>query len=324
MKNWGGGHHHLEDYAEYTRSRFFDGFGAGAGKIAVIYGSGAIERGEGGFDPLLSPGSDAMGSDDIADAFDDAREDDDVKAVLFRVDSPGGSTLASELIRRSVEVTAKKKPVVVSMSGYAASGGYWVSLPARAILADAGTITGSIGVLGGKFNIAPATEKIYINSGGISRGANFEMFDSFTDFTPAQQKLFEEQMLGDDYKYFLKVVAADRHMTIEQVDGVARGRVWTGRKAKEIKLVDSIGTFDDALAKAKEFAGMKADEVVRIEELPTQPGLIESLLEGRMSSAMAMAISPAQALAPMARRLRAMLSGYSSFRAAYCPIMPVL
>ncbi len=323
IKNWGGGHHKIENYDDYTRSRLFGGLGGG-NKIAVIYGSGAIEHGEGGFDPILSPDSNAMGSDDMVEAFTDAREDDDVRAVVFRVDSPGGSTLASELIRRQVELTAKKKPLVVSMSGYAASGGYWVAVPAKAIVADAGTITGSIGVLGGKFNIAPAMQKIFANSGAVSRGANYEMFDSFTDFTPAQQKQFEQQILGDDYANFLKIVAKNRHLTVEQVDSVARGRVWTGRKAEELKLVDEVGTFDDAMAKAKQYAEMPAGEEVQIEELPVQPGLIQSLLAGRVTQARALGATPAQALVPVTRMVRAMLSGYSHFRAAYCPVIPVL
>lgn len=321
LKNWGGGHHKLENYDDYTRARLLDGF-RGGDKVAVIYGSGAIEHGEGGFDPLLSPDSNSMGSDEIVDALKDAREDDDVRAVVFRVDSPGGSTLASELIRREVELTAKKKPVVVSMSGYAASGGYWISVPAKAIVAEAGTITGSIGVLGGKFNIAPATQKLYLNSGSVTRGANYEMFDSFTDFTPAQQRIFEEQILGDDYAYFLKVVAADRHMTIGQVNDVAQGRVWTGLRAKELKLIDAVGTFDDALAKAKVFAGMPAGAEIRIEELPEQPGFLESLLAGRVTAALSP--SPARAVAPVLRMFRSMLFGYSRFRAAYCPVVPVM
>ncbi|MGO9604988.1 MAG: signal peptide peptidase SppA [Candidatus Binataceae bacterium] len=323
LKHWGGGDHKLENYDHYTHSRLLEGFDGGD-KIAVIYGSGGIEHGQGGFDPLLSPDGNAMGSDDMVDAFKDALEDDQVRAVVFRVDSPGGDTLASELIRREVELTAKKKPVVVSMSGYAASGGYWVSVPAKQIIADAGTITGSIGVLGGKFNIAPATEKIYLNSGSVTRGANYEMFDSFTDFTPAQAKTFQDQILGDTYKYFLKIVAADRHMTVEQVDGVARGRVWTGKKAAELKLIDSVGTFDDAMAKAKQLAGLPSDAEVSIIELPEQPGLLQSLLAGHVSAAKAIGGNPAQALAPLARIIRTTLLGYSRFRAAYCPVVPVL
>jgi protease-4 len=323
IKKWGGTEHEVENYDRYTRARLFSGFGGGD-KIAVIYGTGAIERGQGGFDPLLSPEGNAMGSDEMTDAFTNAREDDDVRAVVFRVDSPGGSTLASELIRRQAEITAKKKPVVVSMSGYGASGGYWVSVPAKAIVADAGTITGSIGVLGGKFNVAPALQKIYVNSGAVSRGANYEMFDSFTDFTPEQQTQFEQQILGDDYKTFLKIVATNRHMTIDQVNDVAQGRVWTGKKAKELKLIDMVGTFDDAIAKAKQLAGMPVGETAQIEELPVQPGLIESLLAGRVTQARALGATPVEALAPVGRMIRTILAGYSRFRAAYCPVVPVL
>src|SRR5689334_2657011 len=157
-----------------------------------------------------------MGSDDLVKAFKDAREDDNVRAVLFRVDSPGGSVIASELIRRAVELCARRKPVVVSMSGYAASGGYWVSTPAAHVFADPGTFTGSIGVLGGKFNIAGAAQALGINSASISRGENATMFDSFTDFTPGQARIFRDQILGNTYQYFLKIVAKQRHMTIGQ------------------------------------------------------------------------------------------------------------
>ena len=186
-------------------------------------------------------------SDDFTEAFKTAREDDSVRAVILRVDSPGGSVIASELIRHAAELTANKKPIIVSMSGYAASGGYWVSTPATFIIAEPGTITGSIGVLGGKFNLAPAAQKIYLNSGAVGRGANVEMFDEFTDFTPGQMKIFQEQMLGDTYHKFLKVVADSRHMSIDAVDTIAQGRVWTGEQAAHLKLVDQLGGFSDAL-----------------------------------------------------------------------------
>ncbi len=140
------------------------------GQIAVIYGTGEIERGKGGYDPLLSPDGTSMGADTMAEAFKAAREDDAVRAVVFRINSPGGSVVASELIRRQVELTARKKPVIVSMSGYAASGGYWVATPAGKIFADAGTLTGSIGVLGGKFNFAPASAKLGVNTNAVTRG----------------------------------------------------------------------------------------------------------------------------------------------------------
>ena len=174
------------------------------------------------------------------------------------------------------ELTAQKKPIIVSMSGYAASGGYWVSTPASLIVAEPGTITGSIGVLGGKFNLGPATQKIYLNSGAVTRGANVEMFDELTDFTPAQMKIFQDQLLGDTYQKFLKVVADSRHMTVEAVNDIAQGRVWTGEQAAQNRLVDKLGGFSDALAAAKKAAKLPSDREVALVELPEQPGLWRS------------------------------------------------
>ncbi len=324
IKHSGGTRHNLENYADYSRSSVVSGLAAPGTRIAVVYGSGAIERGQGGFDPLLSPEGNAMGSDDIVAAFKTAREDDSVRAVIFRINSPGGDVIASDLIRRQVELTEDKKPVVISMSGYAASGGYWISTPARAIVADPGTITGSIGVLGGKFNLAPAAQKIFANSGSVSRGANAEMFDSFTDFTPAQAAMFQNQMLGDTYNYFVKIVADSRHLSVPDVQKIAQGRVWTGQQALPIKLVDSLGGFDDALAKAKQLAHISPQQPVAIEELPEQPGLIESLLSGKMDTARSLGGTPMRALIPLTRIIRAALSGRAGFRAAYCPIAPTM
>ncbi len=325
VKHHGGGEHKLEKYSAYSSSGSILGmFGTGGDKIAVVYGSGAIERGQGGFDPMLSPEGNAMGSDDIVEAFKTAREDDSVRGVVFRVNSPGGDVIASELIRRQVELTAAKKPVVISMSGYGASGGYWISTPAAAIFADPGTITGSIGVLGGKFNIAPVTQKVYLNTGSISYGANADMFDAFTDFTPAQAAVFQNQMLGDTYQYFVKIVAAGRHLSAEDVDGVAQGRVWTGQQALPIKLVDSLGTFDDALRKVKVLARLDPEKEIAIEELPEQPGIVQALLSGRVNAAHAFSGNPARALEPLAKMIRAAIDGHAGFGAAYCPVVPML
>ncbi|HZC45659.1 MAG TPA: S49 family peptidase, partial [Candidatus Acidoferrum sp.] len=147
VKTYGGSLHKEVDYTNYARASLFSGLSGD--RIAIIYGDGEIQRGGEGIDPFSGPGATAMTADEMAAAFKSAREDDDVRAVILRVDSPGGSLLASELIGREVELTAKKKPVVVSMSGYAASGGYLISIPAAKIVAEPGTITGSIGVLGG-------------------------------------------------------------------------------------------------------------------------------------------------------------------------------
>ncbi|HYL58515.1 MAG TPA: signal peptide peptidase SppA [Candidatus Acidoferrales bacterium] len=323
MKERGGAKHKSVEFTNYARGGLFSNFGATSDQIAVIYGDGTIERGDGGINPFSSPGSDAMNSDDIGKAFKSAREDDSVRAVIFRVNSPGGSVIASELIRREVELTAKKKPVVVSMSSYAASGGYWVSTPAARIIAEPGTITGSIGVLGGKFNVSPAAAKIFANTGAVTRGANVEMFDMWTDFTPAQARQFHDQMLGDTYQYFLKLVAASRRITVEQADAVAQGRVWTGEQALKNQLVDSLGGFDDAMTAAKSLARLAPDQAVGLVELPEQPGLLQQLLGRRIAASLSSRPS-SRIAAPVIELIRAALSGQTTFSAAYCPVVPLL
>jgi protease-4 len=321
VKHYRREHHELIDYQSYYRPRSGSLFGGR--KIAVVYGTGAIERGASGYDPLLSPGSSSMGSDEMTKAFKDARDDDSIRAIVFRVDSPGGSVIASELIRRAVELCARRKPVVVSMSGYAASGGYWVSTPAAHVFADPGTFTGSIGVLGGKFNVSGAAETLGINSGAVSRGQNANMFDAFTDFTPGQARIFREQILGDTYQYFLKIVAKQRHMTIAKVNEIAQGRVWTGEQAVQIKLVDKLGGFEAALTEAKVLARLNPHEEVEIEELPGRPSLIARLLAGRLYGE-ASEWRPPRALKPLLWIMRESLLRHGAMGEAFCPLVPVL
>jgi protease-4 len=210
------------------------------------------------------------------------------------------------------------------MSGLAASGGYWVSTPAAKIVAEPGTITGSIGVLGGKFNLSPAASKIYLNSEAVTRGANVEMFDAFTDFTPAQAKMFHDQFLGDTYQYFLKIVAASRGMNVEQVDQIAQGRVWTGEQAIKIKLVDSLGGLDDALATAKTLARIPTDQVMPIVELPAQPGLLQSLANRRVEASATIMNPGMRAIEPLLRLIRSAVHGGGAFVATYCPVVPII
>jgi len=320
VKNHGGSFHKEVDYTDYARASLFSNLSGD--QIAVIYGDGEIQRGGEGFDPFSGPNTTAMTSDDMTEAFKSARDDDDVRAVVLRVNSPGGSMLASELIDREVELTAKKKPVVVSMSGYAASGGYLISIPAAKIIAEPGTITGSIGVLGGKFNISPATQKIYANTDAVSRGANVGMFDMWTDFTPGQYKQFQDD-IARNYQYFLKLVADGRHITVEQADAVAQGRVWTGEQALKLKLVDSLGGLDEAMAAAKGLARLAPDQPVGIIELPAQPGLLQSLSKGKVTALFTQ--RPAARIAePVLELIHAALSGHAIFSAAYCPVVPML
>lgn len=323
VKQYRGESHAEISYDDYARPTL-GWIGGARDKIAIVYGIGAIQRGAGGFDPMLGPASEAMTSDDMIAAFKDAREDSSVRAVVFRVDSPGGSVIASELIRRAVELTAQKKPVVVSMSSYGASGGFWVATPAAKIIADPGTITGSIGVLGGKFNIAGAVGALGVASGAVSRGANATMFDAFTDFTPAQEQIFRDQILGDTYQYFLKLVAAQRHMTVAQVNAVAQGRVWTGQQALQVKLIDQLGTMTDAIAAAKRLAGLSPATRVGIEELPVPVGTLGKLLSGQIVGLASAQWRVPPELAPFVRAMRMAVERRSMIGEVYCPVVPVL
>lgn len=323
VKHYGGHEHALVNYAEYARPWVFPSL-RHYDRIAVIYGSGAIERGEGGFDPLLSPGGKAMGSNEITKAFKRARDDDSVRAVVFRVNSPGGSVVGSELIRRQVELTERKKPVVISMSGFAASGGYWISTPASKIFADPGTITGSIGVLGGKFNVSGMAENFGVNSGSVSRGTNALMFDSFTDFTPEQAQIFSDQILGDTYQYFVKLVAQGRHLSVQQVNQIAQGRVWSGEQAKQIKLVDALGGFNAALAEAKKLAKIGPQQPVELLELPRPPSLLGRLLSGGLGAEGSLDGYEARSLRQTILAARELLAGHGAFGEAYCPLVPVM
>jgi protease-4 len=321
VEKWGGAEHETVDYLSYVRSKML-GFKAGA-KIAVVYGSGEIDRGEGGYDPLTSPGGASMGSTTMSDAFEQVRNDDSIKAVIFRIDSPGGSVVASELIRREVELTANKKPLVVSMSGYAASGGYWISTPAAKVFADPGTITGSIGVLGGKFNVAPAMAKLGVTTESVSRGDNFTMFDSFTDFTPQQEATMRDRLLGDVYKQFVKRVAQSRHLSVDQVEKVAQGRVWTGQQALSFKLVDQLGDFDAALKEAKRRANIPADQAVDLVSLPRRPGVIEQLMgAGGVSSNTVVSGALIRLAAPWFRVLREQRVQSGAAGWLYCAHLP--
>ena len=180
--------------------------------------------------------------------------------------------IGSELIRHAAERTAQRKPIVVSMSGYAASGGYWVWTRPRTSSRSRSRRPDRSASLAA-FDSGTASQKIYIHSGAITRGANVEMFDEFTDFTPGQLKIFQDQLLGDTYQKFLKVVADGRHMTVDNVNTIAQGRVWTGQQAEQNKLVDKLD-FPTRLPKQKRWPSCPSDREVALIELPEQPGLL--------------------------------------------------
>ena len=247
-----------EDVAELTDYAVGGRRGGGQHEIALIVASGTIYPGESRQDGFQGR---IMGSDTVIEQLADAREDDDVEAVLLRVHSPGGSALASDLIWREVERVRESKPVIVSMGGYAASGGYYISCGADSIFADSGTLTGSIGVFAGKMDWSGLYDKLGVHREYITRGENALLWSNAGGFTANQRKLFQGQ-LDRFYERFLAKVGAGRDLSRDQVHAVAQGRVWTGRQAVELGLVDGLGGLERALRSVKARLGIAPDERV--------------------------------------------------------------
>ena len=237
-------------------------------RIALIYGQGPIHGGA----SLLQ----TMGSDTVVEWFRAAREDSSILAVVFRVDSPGGSAVASDAIWREIQLTRKKKPVVVSMSDMAGSGGYWIAMGANKIVAQPQTLTGSIGVLSGKFDISGLAEKLGITSEKIAFGKRADLYTPFRPLSLEERTLFKKQILWI-YQRFLAQAAEGRNMTLEAVDRVGRGRVWTGRQAKDLGLVDELGGIPKAIETAKDLAGLSREEDVRLVVWPKRTSFFRSL-----------------------------------------------
>lgn len=242
-------------------------------KIAVVTAVGGIMRGESRrqFNPIMGM-SDVMGSNTIAGAFRAIRKMKDIDAVVFRIDSPGGSALASEIIREEMARTAEEIPVVVSMGNVAGSGGYWITCGAQKIVADPGTITGSIGVLTGHLNMESFyADKLGITYGKADFGANANIYGELEDWND-QQRAIVDRTLDRIYDRFVTLVSESRGMTWDEVDAIGRGRVFTGEQALENGLVDVIGGFDTALAEAMKLAEIDADARVQLVDFPkTKP-----------------------------------------------------
>ena len=245
---------------------------AGKGKqIAIVHVTGEIKEGK-GTDDLLAGGS--AGSDTVIEAIRDAAKDEQVAAIVLRIDSPGGSALASDLIWREAERT--KKPVVASLSDTAASGGYYIAVAADKIVAAPGTLTGSIGVVGGKIAVGGALERYGVHTDVVSKGRNAGWLSMQTPFTADERDAFLGTM-KDVYRLFTLKVAKGRKLDIEKMPALAEGRVYTGRMAKEAGLVDRLGTLDDAIDEAKQLAGIEDDEEVERVLLPEPRGLFDDL-----------------------------------------------
>ncbi len=249
-------------------------------KVAIIYAIGAITTGKSSTDFLMGS---TMGSDTIIKAINKAKDDDTVKAIVLRVDSPGGSALASDLIWDALQRC--EKPVIASMSDIAASGGYYISMGCDRVVAEPGTLTGSIGVVGGKFVTKGLFDWAGLDTEVISRGKNAGIFSTETTFSESERKAFRRSM-EEIYDMFLSKVVKNRQsagvkLSYENLkEDYAGGRIWTGRQAKERGLVDELGTLEDAIAMAKQMAKVPEDTKLERLVLPKPMNIFEQLLEG--------------------------------------------
>lgn len=244
-------------------------------RIAVINAVGTIVSGESGYDPVNGP---VLGSDSIVEHIRQARASG-AKAMLVRIDSPGGSSVASDVIWRELTITrSESMPVVVSMSDLAASGGYYIAVAGDVIVAQPGTLTGSIGVYTGKFVTGGTFDKLGANIEAVSQGRHAEMYSPDRRFTDEERAKVQESMQAT-YDHFVERVAESRNTTPEKVDQVAQGRVWTGQQARQAGLVDELGGLRVALAAAKQRARIPAEEEVELVVYPPTRSFYEVLSE---------------------------------------------
>src|SRR4030095_14835766 len=246
-------------------------------RIAVIYATGDIGSGSSQNSPS---GEQSVGSDTLVKAFNDAAENKTIKAIVLRVDSPGGAGLASDIIWHAVEAANQKKPVVVSMSDVAASGGYYISASARKIIAEPSTITGSIGVLAGKPVMRGFYDWLGISNEYVLRGKTAGMFRETEKFSDEERVKFEDWIKTTYYQDFVPKVAKGRQKDPQYIDSVAQGRVWTGQQAKDRGLVDDFGGLDKAIEVAKQLAKIPADKGVERVILPYPTTFLQELLSG--------------------------------------------
>jgi protease-4 len=277
-------------------------------KVAVVYAVGPIMSGESQSDLF---GANAMGSTTIVKALKDAADDESVKAIVLRVDSPGGSALASDLIWRQTQ--AIEKPIVASMGDIAGSGGYYISMGADRILAEPGTITGSIGVVGGKMSMKGLYDKIGMATESIARGENSGMFSSTDKFSKSEREVIEK-MMKDIYEQFTSKAAKGRGLDKAELEKLAGGQVYTGRVAKRNGLVDEIGTLRDAIQAAKRLAGINADDKVEIKVLPEPKNPFEALFGADMDAEKEARLSLAAAVGSLAPELRGALQHAAQMR----------
>ena len=289
------------DLGDYSRRA---GSSRGKGEtIALIYGVGGIRRGKSRYDP--ASGKFSLGPDTVAGAFRSAVEDKEVRAILFRVDSPGGSHVASDTIWREV-VRAREagKPVIVSMGNVAGSGGYYISMAADRIVAQPGTLTGSIGVFAGKMVASSFWEKVGVSWDEVHTSENADMWSWTRDYD-ARQWQRVQGMVDRIYGEFTEKAASGRRLPKEKLLEVAKGRVWTGEDAKALGLVDELGGFPAALRLAREAAGIPSETGLRVKVLPERRPrwrtLLEDLLDPRREGASESLVRLLETVQPVAR-----------------------
>ncbi len=248
----------------------------GEKKIAIVHAQGTIGGRENAVNPMLGV---MMGHETIVEELKKVMEDEEVAAVVFRVDSPGGEAFGSDMMGHQIEVLASKKPVVVSMVDVAASGGYHISYRASHIMANPMTITGSIGSISGKFNDKKLMGKLGVTRDYVSKGPNAMINSSDMDFTEQEWERFTNNHWAG-FNAWLSDVAEHRNMSFVDAEKLAHGRVFTGRQAEQNGLVDSLGNLKDAVAKAKELASIDIAEKVTVEHHPKPQGLLETITGG--------------------------------------------
>ena len=271
------------DFATYDRVEP-QSLGLGTGpRIAVVYVEGAINFGSS--TPGLPGSARMVGSGTMSEAIRDARNDPSIEAIVLRIDSPGGAATAADIIWRELSLAREQKPLVVSMGDVAASGGYYIAAPAHAIVAQPGTLTGSIGVFSGKFAAAGAFDKLGVGVDGVTFGAQADILSPVDRFSDAARAAMQAQV-DDIYERFLQVVAEGRAMSRDEVHAVAQGRVWTGRQALVRGLVDELGGLRRAVLLAQEQAGIGAEEEVSLVPYPGPRSFFEVLTGAAAASAM--------------------------------------
>jgi protease-4 len=245
-------------------------------QIALVYGSGNVVVGNGSVSPRGNP---VMASDTVADALKDAADDPEIDAIIFRIDSPGGSVLASDIIWRALEVAKQsKKPLIASFSNVAASGGYYVAAGADAILAPPGSVTGSIGVFAIRPVLKGLFDKLDINVETMKRGAHADLLIASQPLSPETAAIVDREIEAI-YRLFLERVAAGRKRDLQTVDGIAQGRVWTGEQALQRGLIDELGGLREAVLRAKRALGLDADADVALIPYPETGSLVEQLAD---------------------------------------------